>query len=253
MAPGYRRRHEQSVGSTNAEALNAARSGEPGGLWITADRQTAGRGRREHTWVSEKGNLYASLLLADPCEPERLGDLPMVCCVALADAVEALTGRIGLVSIKWPNDLLVEGAKISGILLESDTMTDGRLVVAAGFGVNCNHHLEAARYATIDLASLGYRVTPDDLFSRLAAALASRLEEWRGGEGFSAIRAVWLKRCVGIGAPVTVRLPDHDISGIFRALDEYGRLLLETGSGTMTISAGDLFFGNSAGRDEEST
>ena len=241
------------MGSTNVEALRAARDGDPGRLWVTATRQTAGRGRRGRTWVSEQGNLYASLLLVDPCAPGRLGDLPMVCCVALADAVEATTGRLGWVSLKWPNDLLVDGAKISGILLESEARADGRLVVAAGFGVNCSHHPGDAAYATIDLAALGYRVTPDDLFDRLAAAMASRLHEWQAGCGFGTIRASWLRRCVGLGAPVTVRLPDREIEGIFRALDEDGRLLLETGSGMMTISAGDVFFGTGAGRNKENT
>ncbi|PTW61126.1 biotin-[acetyl-CoA-carboxylase] ligase BirA-like protein [Breoghania corrubedonensis] len=177
----------------------------------------------------------------------------MVCCVALADAVEAATGSLGLVKLKWPNDLLVNGAKISGILLESEYMADGRLVVVAGIGVNCGHHPGDALYATIDLASLGYRVTPDDMFSRLAAAMASRLEEWQAGKGFDAIRAAWLRRCVGIGAPVTVRLPDREIEGIFSALDEDGRLLLETNSGTMTISAGDVFFSRTAERNKENT
>ena len=252
-APGFRRRHAEVVGSTNVEAIEAARAGDPGRIWFTASRQMAGRGRRGRTWVSEGGNLYASVLLIDPCPPRRLGDLPMLCCVALADAVEAATGRLGWVSIKWPNDLLIEGAKISGILLESETMADGRLAVVAGFGVNCSRHPGSTLYPTIDLAALGYRVAPDTMLSFLAAAMASRLDEWRAGGGFGAIRASWLKRCVGLGGPVTVRLPDREIEGIFRALDEDGQLLLETSSGTMTISAGDVFFDNASGRNKEST
>ncbi|WP_321341128.1 biotin--[acetyl-CoA-carboxylase] ligase [Breoghania sp.] len=243
--------HEETVGSTNAEAFKAAREGDPGRLWVTAAMQNAGRGRRGRTWVSERGNLYASLLLIDPCEPARMGELPMVCCVALAEAVEAATGRLGWVSLKWPNDLLIEGAKISGILLESEQLPDGRMAIAAGFGVNCNHHPDNAHYVTTDFAALGYRIAPSDLFVHLAGAVSRCLTQWSGGKGFDEIRSAWLKRCVGIGAPVTVRLPDREIDGIFASLDAQGRLLLETSSGTMTISAGDVFFPPAPGRNEE--
>ena len=245
--------HEDTVGSTNAEALRAAREGDAGCLWITAATQSAGRGRRGRTWVSERGNLYASLLLIEPCEPAHLGELPMVCCVALAEAVEAVTGRHGWVSLKWPNDLLIEGAKVSGILLESEQMADGKVAVAAGFGINCNHHPADAPYATTDLAALGYRVASNDLFVHLAGAMARCLELWAGGKRFDEIRSAWLKRCVGIGAPVTVRLPDREIDGVFASLDAQGRLLLETSSGTMTISAGDVFFPTAHGRNKEKT
>lgn len=252
-APAYRQLHLESVGSTNADAFSFAEQGDPGNLWVTADRQTEGRGRRGRAWVSEPGNLYASLLLIDPCPPAHLGDMPMVCCVALAEAVEAVTGHLGLVSLKWPNDLLVEGAKISGILLESRFLADGRHALVAGFGVNCSHHPDAANYATTDLAALGFSVTPERLFAGLAAAMGRRLDEWKAGEGFAGIRGDWLRRCVGIGAPVTVRLPDRSIEGIFRALDEDGRLVLDTGSDTITISAGDVFFGHGPGGSEERT
>lgn len=240
-----------AIDSTNAWAFDEGRDGDPGRLWVTADYQTTGRGRRGRAWVSERGNLYASVLLIEPCPPQRLGDLPMVCCVALADAVEAATGRIGLVSLKWPNDLLIDGAKLSGILLESERLTSGRLAVVCGFGVNCAHHPEASAYRTTDLAVLGYRVTPDMLFGKLAEAFDRRLREWRAGAGFASIRAAWLQRCVGIGGPVTVRLPTRTIEGTFEGLDADGHLLLGRADGTMKISAGDVFFPGDATRNED--
>lgn len=252
-APGYRRQHIDTVASTNLDAFAAARAGDPGRLWVTGAVQTQGRGRRGRAWVSERGNLYASLLLIEPGPRDRLGELPMVCAVALADAVEAATGAHGLVRLKWPNDLLVDGAKISGILLESEVLADGRLAVVCGFGVNCAHHPDPALYRAVDLAALGYRVAPDHLFDHLAAALERRLTTWAGGAGFGAIRRAWLDRAAGIGQTVTVRLADTTYEGVFRDIDEDGHLVLDhAGQGELRISAGDVFFpaaANANGQD----
>lgn len=231
------------MGSTNADAFDAGRAGDPGRLWITGAVQTTGRARRGRSWVSERGNLYASLLLINPGPRERLGELPMVCAVALADAVEAATGSFGLVRLKWPNDLLVEGAKISGILLESEMLGDGRSAVVCGFGVNCSHHPDPAQYRATDLSELGFRITPDHLFDRLASAMERRLDQWAGGSGFGAIRKAWLERAAGLGEMITVRLSDKTYEGVFRDLDVDGRLVLDhAGEGEMRISAGDVFF-----------
>lgn len=248
-ASGFRLLSLETVASTNAAAFEAARAGDPGRLWVTAVRQSQGRGRRGRAWVSEPGNLYASLLLIDPCPAPKLAELPLVCGVALADAVESAAGTHGLISLKWPNDLLIEGAKLSGILLESETLPDGRLALVAGFGVNCSHHPQLEDYPTIDLAALGHRVAPELLFDRLTASMRLWLETWQAGAGFSAVRGAWLKRCVGIGGPVTVRLPERTIAGRFAGLDDDGRLLLEAASGLITISAGDVFFPDNRKKD----
>lgn len=242
-AQGFRRRHFDTVGSTNADCLEAARHGDAGQLWITGSVQTGGRGRRGRAWVSERGNLYASLLLIDPGPRERLGDLPMVCATALADAVEAATGAYGLVKLKWPNDLLVDGAKISGILLESEMLADGRNAVVCGFGVNCAHHPSLPNYLATDLAELGYRIDPDALFDRLATAMAQRLAIWGRGTGFAPIRMAWLERAAGLGEPIVVRLANNEHEGVFRDIDAEGRLVLErAGEADLIISAGDVFF-----------
>jgi BirA family transcriptional regulator, biotin operon repressor / biotin---[acetyl-CoA-carboxylase] ligase len=148
-------------------------------------------------------------------------------------------------TIKWPNDVLFDAAKICGILIESTAGPEGRAVVI-GVGVNCRHHPSDTPYAATDLAALGYPADPMALFERLAARLAEWIETWRSGS-FEAVRAAWLARARGIGEPVQVRLQDSTRSGRFEALDERGRLLLRLADGRLdTISAGDVFFGHSA-------
>lgn len=232
----------ETVGSTNAVALDHAHSGDAGKLWVVARRQTGGRGRRGRPWASEPGNLYASLLLIDPADPARLGQLPLVCALALADAVDRMCGTHRLVRLKWPNDLLVDGAKISGILLEAAVVGEGRRAVACGFGLNISHHPELADYAAADLAGLGYRVTPEIGFGALAESVSRQLDRWRHEE-FSGILTDWLSRAQGIGMPIRVRLSQDELHGTFVGLDEEGRLLLRGADGSMTtISAGDVFF-----------
>ena len=135
-AAGVRLIERDTVGSTNTEALALAQAGERGPLWITARRQNAGRGRRGRVWVSEPGNLYASLLLSDPSPPDRAAELSFVAALAVHDAVTSLIARApARLSLKWPNDLLFDGKKFAGILIEGE----GPAVVI-GVGVNCAHH-----------------------------------------------------------------------------------------------------------------
>lgn len=243
-APGYRFRAYPSVGSTNALAMEAARSGEPGGLWIIGAEQTAGRARRGRNWTSERGNLYASLLMFDPGPAERIGELPMVAAVALADAVEAACGVLGVVKLKWPNDLLIEGYKISGILLEALTLDEGRWAIVCGFGVNCAHHPDLGLYPAGNLAGFGFRTHPEALFLCLAKAISGRIEAWSQSNGFADIRLDWLKRAVGIGERINVRYPEREVAGVFLGLEADGRLRLRLDNGEIDrISAGDVFFG----------
>ncbi len=203
--------------------------------------------------MSEPGNLYASLLLIDPASGDRVAQLPLVAALALAEAVDAMTGSYGLVRLKWPNDLLVDGAKISGILLEATVLADGRRAVACGFGLNLAHSPEIAEYRATNLAGLGFSVTPEQAFRALAASVAAQLTRWRR-EPFPGIIDDWRSRAVGIGAPIRVRLDDRELDGIFAGLDADGRLVLDRGGGShVTVSAGDVFFkpseGAVAGRD----
>jgi BirA family biotin operon repressor/biotin-[acetyl-CoA-carboxylase] ligase len=241
-APDFRFEEHDSVGSTNSLCFQRAQSGHPGQLWIRAGEQTAGRGRRGRDWSSPVGNLFASLLLIDPEPAARIGELPLAAAVALADAVDKAAGTLNLVALKWPNDLLVEGAKLSGILLEAETLSVGRQAVVIGFGVNCVSHPPLSLYQATDLRSLGFQVTAERLFECLAGAMAKQLAYWRQPGGFDAIRRAWLSRAAHLGKTITVRTAQEEITGIFADLDARGHLVLKQGDGRLrTLYAGDVF------------
>jgi BirA family biotin operon repressor/biotin-[acetyl-CoA-carboxylase] ligase len=237
---GVRHVSYETLGSTNAEALARARAGERGPLWIVAAAQTAGRGGRGHAWVSEPGNLYATLLLTDPSPKDAAPQLSFVAALALHDAVAACAPQVGpLLTLKWPNDLLLGGRKLAGILIEGES--DPAFAVAIGIGVNCAHHPNETRYPATDLKTAGAVVPPGHLAAALAAAMQRRLGQWQRGEGFAAIRTDWLKRAAGLGQKIEIRLPERDLIGLFEGLDEAGRLILTGPAGRMTVTAGEVF------------
>jgi BirA family transcriptional regulator, biotin operon repressor / biotin---[acetyl-CoA-carboxylase] ligase len=242
IANGYRLSAHEALGSTNTEAMTLARRGERGPLWVTALKQTAGRGRRGSEWSSPAGNLYATLLLDDPSPPDRAPELSFVAALALRDAIidcaPALRMRL---AVKWPNDLLCDGAKLAGILIESENL-GGRLVVGVGIGVNCLHHPAQTAYAATDLHAAGAGVAAETLFDALSVTMPRRLRQWNRGAGFAAIRADWVACAAGIGGELRVRLPSRELFGRFEALDERGRLIVRLADGTLqTITAGDVF------------
>ncbi|MHB2169226.1 biotin--[acetyl-CoA-carboxylase] ligase [Alsobacter sp. R-9] len=241
LPAGYRFEVFDSLGSTNDEALARARSGDPGRLWIVAREQVGGRGRQGRAWTSPRGNLYASLLLVDPCPVAVSPQLGFVAGVALCDAARAACPGAPL-ALKWPNDLLLGGAKVSGILVEGATVAGGGLVVVVGIGVNVREAPTGTPYPAAALASVVPALQPETLFAALAEAMASRLALWQAGAGFPAIRRAWLDRAGGLGGPVTVRRPGGDLTGMFRDLDPQGRLLLDAEGRTVPIEAGDVFF-----------
>ncbi|MFZ1679809.1 MAG: biotin--[acetyl-CoA-carboxylase] ligase, partial [Rhizobiaceae bacterium] len=212
-------------------------------LWVTAVSQSGGRGRQGRAWVSEPGNLYASVVLIDPAPIERVGTLPLVVALAVHDALRpdfaALPDRL---KIKWPNDILIDGAKVNGVLIESERLADGRLAVVAGIGVNVVSHPGSTPYPATDLRQAGAATGLDTLLGRLATAFSSRLGEWRAGTGFAHLRPAWKAAARGLGDEVSVRLADGEARGVFEDLDEEGYLCLATPTGRRRISAGDLFF-----------
>jgi BirA family biotin operon repressor/biotin-[acetyl-CoA-carboxylase] ligase len=240
-AVGVRLVAHEVLGSTNAEALNLARQGEHGPLWIVAERQTAGRGRRGRAWISEPGNLFASLLLTAPAAPEQWPQLSLVAALAVHDAVAEVAARLKpLLAIKWPNDLLLGSAKFAGILIEGEGDDDG--AVAIGIGVNCASHPADTDYPATDLAAAGALVSPAMLFGPLSLKMIGRLAQWNSGEGFSTVRADWMARAAAIGEEVRVRLSDRELSGRFEALDESGSLVLRLPDGHVEIiTAADVF------------
>jgi BirA family biotin operon repressor/biotin-[acetyl-CoA-carboxylase] ligase len=233
-----------TVDSTNAEALRRARAGERGPLWVAASRQTAGRGRRGRSWASPPGNLHASLLLVDPAPAAVASQLAFVAGLAVHDAcVRLAPGLASGLALKWPNDLICGGAeiagKIAGILIEGE----GNPVAAAvGIGVNCRHHPAGVETPATDFAEQGVAVEPAALLEALRSAMAARLHQWDRGAGFGSIRADWLARAGGIGEPMRVRLSERELSGIFEAVDETGRLILRLADGRCeVVAAGEVF------------
>lgn len=228
-----------SIDSTNEEARRRAAYGAAEGTLIWAAQQTAGRGRRGRTWHSPPGNLYVSLLLRPDRSPAESARVGFVAAVALAETLADMLPDPDRVRLKWPNDVLVDGRKISGILLET---TPPPRAIILGMGVNVRWRPEEALYPTISLLELGLADTdPGALLESFAPRFLAWYEIWRD-EGFSAVRQAWLSRAVGLGESIVVRLDKETLTGRFAALDESGALVLELPEGRRLISAGDVFF-----------
>lgn len=222
------------TGSTNADLLEQARTDVTEGEWLRADRQTAGRGRQGRAWESPPGNFYASTLVClrpgDPPAPT----LGFVAAVALQETVTSL---VAASLIKWPNDILLGNAKLSGILLERA----GGAVVA-GFGVNLAHHPELPDRRTTSLAAHGAAIEPGRFGELLAASFAAWLTRWRSG-GFGPVRDRWIERAHPLGTALAVHLASGDaMEGAFDGLDSHGALILRLASGERrVIHAADVF------------
>lgn len=235
------------IDSTNEEARRLGEAGEPGPIWITAEIQTAGRGRRGRTWVSPLGNFMGTLFLRPQASPRKAAELSFVAALAVHDAVASLltpTLRPGL-KLKWPNDLLHDGRKCAGILLESSGVAGAELAwLAIGMGINLVQFPDTAEYPATSLAALGEPgITPDDALAALATSFDKRIAQWRDVQGFAAIRDAWLQRAAGLGGPISVRLADETFDGTFEGLAIDGALEVRLDDGNLRlVSAGDVFF-----------
>ncbi len=231
------------IDSTNDACRQRALQGEQAGLVLRADVQTKGRGRRGRDWVSPKGNLYTSILLQPGRPAGEIATLGFVAVLALGDALQAILPPTIQVSHKWPNDLLLNARKVSGILLETQTVQGAAPFVILGIGVNILSHPSDTPYPVTDLLANGAAlISPRELLDRLLAAFAPAYANWERG-GFPAIELAWRRRAVGIGQPIEVRLQSGSLHGTFRDLDSDGalRLALPEG-GERRISAGDVYF-----------
>jgi BirA family biotin operon repressor/biotin-[acetyl-CoA-carboxylase] ligase len=258
-AAGYRLASYDTIGSTNTEAMARAQAGDPGRLWVVSDEQTAGRGRRGRVWETQRENLAASLLSVFEPAPDVPATLGFVAGLALIDALQSASGdlRVSLAldggtiaggrrrfTLKWPNDLLLDGAKLAGILLEGVAIAPGRQAVVVGIGVNVRHAPSDTPYAATSLAEAGVAVTSEALFEALAEAWVGYASIWAEGRGFAAIRDAWLTRAAGLGAPIAVDLGGDVRRGTFETIDETGRLVVRGQDGRRdTIAAGDVHFG----------
>ena len=256
-AEGFRLEAHEVVGSTNALALDHARSGDPGKLWVVSKRQESGRGRRGRAWATPQGNLAATLLVVIDGDLKRAATLGFVAGLALADALDAAVpgGRIAVgldgasdgrnrFELKWPNDVLASGAKLAGILLESSLLGDGRFAVAVGIGVNVVAHPQDLPYPATSLAALGSSCDAETLFLALSDAWSANTRLWDGGNGLAAVRRRWLGRAAGLGGAVAVRIDGNVVRGTFETIDEDCRFVIRDESGARrTIAAGDVHFG----------
>jgi len=233
LPDGWRLVALQTVGSTNDEAARLAEEGAAEGTVVWAREQTGGRGRRGRHWASPVGNLYSSTILRPACSAPRAAELGFVAALAVADIVPE--GRE--VRVKWPNDVLVDGGKVAGILPESSIDQDGRAEhVVLGIGVNVGFapQLPEMRYPG---AALGGTV--EAALEKLAAALAGWMTRWRH-DGFEAIRSAWLAKAGPLGMDVDVKLGEELVRGRFAGMDRDGALLLDTPAGPRKIVAGEL-------------
>lgn len=236
--------------STNAEARRRADAGEAGPLWITARRQSQGRGRRGREWASQDGNLFATLLHVVNRSPAEAAQITFIAALAVADLLDWYAPP-SLVTIKWPNDLMLAGVKASGILVESGAHPSGGLWLAVGIGVNLAHSpqgTERPATALIDHLAAGVAAPPtvEVAARQLAGAFAVWLHRWET-LGFQPILDAWAARTSGLDGPAVARLGHETVEGHAEGVAADGALKLRLGDGSLRlISAGDVFFGEAA-------
>jgi len=264
-ARGYRLNGFDSIGSTSTEASRAATSGDAGDVWFCALQQTEGRGRRGRAWQTAHGNLAASLLVVPDCDPSISATLGFVAGVAMnralrqlvPDAVvkQGIDGADGQanglasvrIALKWPNDVLADGAKLSGILLEAQKRPDGGMAVVIGMGVNIVAAPEGLPYPATSLRALGYDISAETVFAALSDAWVETIEVWNSGRGISDVLSLWREAAAGIGAEVAVQRDGEIVRGVFETIDEAGRLIVRANDNRrIAITAGDVHFGATA-------
>ncbi|WP_170478981.1 biotin--[acetyl-CoA-carboxylase] ligase [Ruegeria arenilitoris] len=243
---GYGLHVLQEVDSTLNEAARIAPSAQ-GPVWIMAHNQTAARGRRGRAWANPQGNLAATLLMRPQGNPEQAALRSFVAALALFDACVAVTGRASGFSLKWPNDVLLNGGKLAGILLESTGQANQVTHLAIGIGVNLSQapgadkvEPDALRPVSL-LSETGTNVTPEDFLSELAVAYA-KYETQFSIYGFEPIRAAWLSRAARLGEVISARTTASETVGTFETVDAGGNLVLNTARGRVSIPAADVYF-----------
>jgi BirA family biotin operon repressor/biotin-[acetyl-CoA-carboxylase] ligase len=260
VSRGYRLNGFDSVGSTSTEAARAAQAGDIGDVWFCALQQTAGRGRRGRPWHSPHGNLAASLLVVPDVDPAVAATLGFVAGVslnqALAGIVPAASLKTGIdgadlangrIALKWPNDVLADGAKLAGILLEAHKRPDGAMAIVVGIGVNVVEAPDGLPYPATSLRALGLDTSAETVFGALSDAWVDAVELWDRGRGVTEVLELWRRSAAGIGAEVAVNRDGDIVRGIFETIDEGGRLIVRANDNSrIAITAGDVHFGTTA-------
>jgi BirA family biotin operon repressor/biotin-[acetyl-CoA-carboxylase] ligase len=236
----WRLRSFPSIDSTSDLCTQLAAAGEPEGLAIMALRQTAGRGSRGRNWQSPVGNLYLSALLRPPGMLAEVGRWALLVGVALSDALSAFLPDAGALALKWPNDVLLDGRKVAGILLDATPTPAGAIDwLVIGCGVNLAHAPDVPGRRTACVAEFAAPPTP----KAMAAALLDRLAHWRSVralDGFGAVRAAWLARAQPVGTKVELAYNGRLLGGTFAGLADDGSLLLATGGRVEAFATGEI-------------
>lgn len=255
-AAGHRLIAFDQAGSTNAEAMAAARQGERGPVWFVTTEQTAGRGRRQRAWIAPRGNLASSVLEVMDVAPAVAATMGFAFGLAHETALQRVSIEANLrlagsdqlkYLLKWPNDILVRGQKLCGLLVEAEAMTGGGLAVVAGIGTNVIAAPEGTPTPATSLAALGVHVGAEELFAALSDAWVEFRGIWDHGRGFAEIRKLWLERAFGVGERVAIQTGTATVEGIFDTIDETGCLIVRTADGRrIPVTAGEVYFGNAA-------
>jgi len=254
-AAGYKLAAFDQIGSTNAEAMSCARDGVRGPMWFVTTEQTAGRGRRQRAWVAPRGNLASSVLEVMDVSPAVAATMGF----AFGLAHEAALRRVSVEAnmrlagsdqlkyfLKWPNDILVHGQKLCGLLLEAEAV-EGGLAVVAGIGTNVVAAPEGTPTPATSLAALGVHVGAEELFAALSDAWVEVRGIWDNGRGFSEIRRLWLECAFGLGERVAINTGIGAVEGTFDTIDDAGCLIVRTADGKrVPITAGEVYFGKAA-------
>ncbi|WP_439272677.1 biotin--[acetyl-CoA-carboxylase] ligase [Pseudochrobactrum sp. HB0163] len=258
IAAGYRVKEFETIGSTNTQALADAQTGAENAVWYVTKDQRSGRGRRGREWSTQAGNLAATLLLVHDYSLEVAATLSFVAGLSLVQAVETLLPHSKTCfQLKWPNDVLADGAKLSGILLESAFLKDGRKALAIGIGVNVLHSPLGLPYAVTSLRQCGYRQQAEQVLHMLAERFAQNFDIWNGdagndgaensGAGIDIIRTNWLKYAARLGEVIRVQSGAELFEGTFTTIDSQGHLVLSLPQGRkQIITAGEVFFNSAA-------
>ena len=244
--PGFDLACYGEIDSTNAEAVRRGEAGERGPLWILAERQSAGRGRRGRVWDSPSGNLMTTLLLTPARAQSEWPQLSFAAALAVAQMAQGFAPGAAI-ALKWPNDVLgtpvADAAntdnyrKLAGLLLER-----AGAALAVGIGVNLKHFPEGTEFPATSLAALGASApSPHEALAVLAAAWTRWYELWVA-QGFAPLREAWLKQAMGLGSRIRARLPGEERFGVFEGIDQTGAMLLQDGEGLRPITAGEVFF-----------
>lgn len=244
--------HLAETASTNADAMRLGLSGEELPLWVIADTQTGGRGRSGRPWVSEPGNLHASVAFRSDAPLEKAGQLSLLAGIAVIDAVRATMDLAPgtELRLKWPNDILIGSAKAGGILVESTSVRAGPGFLAIlGFGLNLISAPDSLGRAVTALSQHGKSPEPLVFLEMLSEKVVFWLGRWQSGEGFAAIREAWMERAGTVGERITINTASGQLSATYQGLSETGALRADVGGTIKEISYGDVMLVGQVARD----